>query len=411
MSTHSDEHQSAQIDDEPIEPPIELSETDISDNESTDAIAQSDDSGADSPPVIAQAKPKSGLYKGNWTEEPIHADKFVDSIIRTPGLFHKGKLANLVLDSIIGEYDTKTVKEIIKQRIIEGSLDPANPSPAANGPVHLQSAHVAAAIESSMADPINHQQAMKSVNASQWSLAELDELKSIEKNQTWTLVKCPVDRHPIGCKWVYKTKYDEAGNFKQYKARIVAKGFAQKSGIDYTETFAPVARFTSIRALLAIGAHYDLEIHHMDVKTAFLNGEIDHEIYMAQPEGHVRPGEENLVCKLNKSLYGLKQAGRAWYEKIHNELIKLNFTRLETDNCIYISRSQGRTTVIALYVDDLLLLSNCMTDLVDIKRRLSDRFEMKDLSEVRFILGIKVERDRRTRTLWISSHKASTSRM
>ena len=165
-------------------------------------------------------------------------------------------------------------------------------------------------------DPTSHAQAMNGPNAADWKKAEEEEMKSMAKNKTWTRCKLPVGKRTIQCKWVYKVKRDENGEPIKFKARLVAKGFTQREGLDYEETYAPVARFSSIRLLLAIGAHYDLEIHQMDVKTAFLNGDLEHEIYMCQPEGHQVEGQEQLVCKLNKSLYGLTQAGRSWYEKI-----------------------------------------------------------------------------------------------
>ena len=132
-------------------------------------------------------------------------------------------------------------------------------------------------------------------------------------------------------------KQNADGSIERYKARLVAKGFSQKEGIDYTETFAPVAKFCSIRALLALAAQQDMEIHQMDVKTAFLNGDIDVDIYMKQPQGYVIKGKEDYVCKLHKSLYGLKQAGRAWYQKIDNVLVHtLGFIRSQADHCVYV---------------------------------------------------------------------------
>jgi Reverse transcriptase (RNA-dependent DNA polymerase)/Integrase core domain len=251
-------------------------------------------------------------------------------------------------------------------------------------------------------DPTSHAQAMNGPNAADWKNAEEEEMNSIAKNKTWTRCKLPVGKRTIQCKWVYKVKRDENGEPIKFKARLVAKGFTQREGLDYEETYAPVARFSSIRLLLAIGAHYDLEIHQMDVKTAFLNGDLEHEIYMCQPEGHQVEGQEQLVCKLNKSLYGLKQAGRSWYEKIDAALLKFDFIRLATDNCIYIKRSNDYLIIIALYVDDLLILSDSIPKLKQFKQELADTFEMMDMGEARFILGIKIDRDRTKRTLSIS---------
>ena len=182
----------------------------------------------------------------------------------------------------------------------------------------------------------------------------------------------------------------------------MAKGYAKKEGIDYTETFAPVAKFSAIRALLSLVAFYDLELHQMDVKTAFLNGDLDREIYMTQPEGFVSPHQQHFVCQLRKSLYGLKQAGRSWNEKIDGALQGLGFKALKSDSCIYVY-AKGRVLLyIALYVDDLLLASNSMPALNRLKADLARTFDMKDLGEAQYMLGIQIQRNRAARTLSLS---------
>ena len=138
------------------------------------------------------------------------------------------------------------------------------------------------------------------------------ELHSMYSNQVWDLVKAPKGIKPIGCKWVYKRKRGIDGKVETFKARLVAKGYTQKEGIDYEETFSPIAMLKSIRILLSIAAHYDYEIWKMDVKTAFLNGNLDKEIYMMQPKGFITKNQEHMVCKLKRSIYGLNQASRSW---------------------------------------------------------------------------------------------------
>jgi hypothetical protein len=137
------------------------------------------------------------------------------------------------------------------------------------------------------------------------------EYDSLMKNNTWTLVPLPVDRKPVSFKWVFKIKQGANGEVERYKARLVVSGFTQTYEVDYNETFAPVAKFTSIRCILTLAALEDMEIHQMGVKTSFLNGKLEEEIYMEQPQGFVHQGSEHLVCKLHKSLYGLKQSPRA----------------------------------------------------------------------------------------------------
>jgi transposase InsO family protein len=156
----------------------------------------------------------------------------------------------------------------------------------------------------SESDPATFQEAMHRSDRLQWEQAAREEFDSIQAAGTWTLGKLPPGRKAIGCKWVFKLKRKADGSVDRYKARLVAKGYAQKEGIDYQETFAPVAKFSAIRALLSMAAHYDLEVHQMDVHSAFLNGDLDHDIYMEQPEGFTAPGHEHLVCKLQKSIYG-----------------------------------------------------------------------------------------------------------
>lgn len=252
---------------------------------------------------------------------------------------------------------------------------------------------------------------MASADAQQWEEATDSEYQSLQKAGTYELVELPPGRRAIGCKWVLKVKCGADGQIERYKARLVAMGNRQTAGLDYTEVFAPVAKFASIRGLFAIGTHFDLHIHQMDVKTAFLNGELDEEIYMRQPEGYVVAGKEQLVCRLRKSLYGLKQAGRAWYQRIDTVLTReLGFTRLHADYCIYIrvsteADSRRVVTYLALYVDDLLILCSCLAELSGIKERLAATFDMKDLGEAHFLLGLQVKRDRARGTLTLSQEE------
>ncbi|RVW38157.1 Retrovirus-related Pol polyprotein from transposon TNT 1-94 [Vitis vinifera] len=184
-------------------------------------------------------------------------------------------------------------------------------------------------------DPINFQQAMKSSNSQKWIEAMNEEYKSMQDNKVWELVPLPVGTKPIGCKWIFKTKRDSNGNVERYKARLVAKGFTQKEGIDFKETFSPVSTKDSFRIIMALVAHYDLELHQMDVKTAFLNGDIDETIYMVQPENFVSEDSKNMVCKLTKSIYGLKQASRQWYFKFHQIIVSYGFEANLMDECVY----------------------------------------------------------------------------
>jgi Reverse transcriptase (RNA-dependent DNA polymerase) len=159
-------------------------------------------------------------------------------------------------------------------------------------------------------------EALKTKEAVQWKAAADEEMNSLMENNTWDLQELPKGRKAIGNRWVFRVKHHADGSIERFKARLVAKGYSQKEGIDYDETFAPVAKFNSIRTILATAPHKDMDLQQMDVKTAFLNGDLNEVIYMNQPEGYEEPGQEHLVCKLKKGLYGLKQASRSWNEKI-----------------------------------------------------------------------------------------------
>ena len=215
-------------------------------------------------------------------------------------------------------------------------------------------------------------------------------MEAIDENHTWTLEPLPKDRNAIGSKWVFKMKRDSQGNVERFKARIVAKGYAQVEGIDYFETFAPVAKISSIRTLLALANIKEWIVHQMDVVSAFLNGDLLEEVYMTQPKGFIKG--KNLVCKLHKSLYGLKQASRAWYQKIDSFLLSKGLKRVESDHSIYTQIHSNEILIITIYVDDLLLVGSNLCLINDFKTILSNEFKMKDLGEANFILGIKIER-------------------
>ena len=184
-------------------------------------------------------------------------------------------------------------------------------------------------------DPETFSQAISCNESELWYNAMKDELDSMKSNEVWDLVELPKGVQTIGCKWVYKTKRDSLGNIERYKARLVAKGFTQKEGIDYTETFSPVSKKDSFRIILALVAHLDLELQQMDVKTTLLNGDLEEEVYMKQPEGFSSREGEHLVCKLKKSIYGLKQASRQWYYKFHGVITSFGFIENPMDQCIY----------------------------------------------------------------------------
>jgi hypothetical protein len=241
-------------------------------------------------------------------------------------------------------------------------------------------------------EPQTFYEAISSSDAKFWKEAIKIEMDSISKNHTWILVDLPKGAKPIGCKWIFKKKYFPDGSIEKYKVRLVAKGFSQKQNIDYFDTFAPVTRISSIRVLIALASIYKLVIHQMDVKTAFLNGDLEEEIYMSQPEGCVVSGQENKVCKLLKSLYGLKQAPKQWHEKFNQVLISDGFSSIEVDKCVYTKCVNNECVIISLYVDDMLIFGTCIDIVIRTKSFLASKFDMKDMGEASVILGVKIIR-------------------
>ena len=241
-------------------------------------------------------------------------------------------------------------------------------------------------------DPRTYKEAVSSPDASHWKEAINSEIESIMQNHTWELVDLPPGSKPLGYKWIFKKKMKADGSIDKYKARLVVKGYRQKEGLDYFDTYSPVTRITSIRMLIAIASLNRLEIHQMDVKTAFLNGELDEEIYMEQPEGFIAPGQERKVCKLVKSLYGLKQAPKQWHEKFDNVMLSNGFKINECDKCVYVKSTQKEYVIVCLYVDDMLIMGSNNEVINSTKRMLSNRFDMKDLGIADIILGIKISR-------------------
>ena len=211
-------------------------------------------------------------------------------------------------------------------------------------------------------------------------------------NHTWELVDLPKGNKAIGCKWIFKKKLRTDGSVDRYKARLVIKGFTQRHGIDFFDTYSPVTKIATIRALFALASSYKLLVHQMDVKTAFLNGDLNEEIYMEQPTGCEVPGQENKVCKLKKSLYGLKQAPKQWYEKFHKTILSFGFKVNGSDACVYSKLFGAECVIICLYVDDMLIFGSHINAINSTKQFLSSKFEMKDLGEADVILGVKVTR-------------------
>ena len=202
-------------------------------------------------------------------------------------------------------------------------------------------------------------------------------------------------------KWVYRIKNKHDGS-KCYKARLVVKGFQQKKGIDYLEIFSPILKMSTIKLVLGMVAIENFHLEQLDVKMAFLHGNLEEDIYMIQPEGFIIQGQENLVCKLRKSSYGLKQASRQWYKKFDSFMHKIGFKRCEADHCCYVKLFDNSYIILLLYVDDILIAGFSIKEINNLKKQLSKQFEMKDLGVAKQILGMRIIRDKANGTLKLS---------
>ena len=238
-------------------------------------------------------------------------------------------------------------------------------------------------------EPRTIEEARSGDDTDKWRAAADSEYSSLLENQTWDLVELPHDREAIPCKWVFKMKYKEDGSIERYKARLVAKGYAQQHGVDYDETFSPVVRFSSIRVLLSFALQQNMHVHQMDVVTAFLHGKLEEEIYMTQPSGYSVKGKENLVCRLKKSLYGLKQSPRCWGKVFQQYMESLGFFQSAADPCVFIQMDNS-ITIVAVYVDDLTLMTSELDQMVQLKQSLADQFKMKDMGPLHYLLGITI---------------------
>ena len=216
-----------------------------------------------------------------------------------------------------------------------------------------------------------------------------DEMDSLLGNQTWELTELPVGKKVLHNKWVYKIKNEHDGN-KRYKAKLVVKEFQQKKGIDYSEIFSPVMKMSTIRLVLGMVVAKNLHFEQLDVKTAFLHGDLEEEIYMIQPEGFIVQGQENLVYKLRKSLYGLKQAPRQWYKKFDSFMHKIGFKRCEIDHCCYSKFFGNSYIILLLYVDDILIIGSSIKEINNLNKQLSKQFAMKNLRAAKQILGMRI---------------------
>ncbi|MCO5574355.1 hypothetical protein L7F22_028138 [Adiantum nelumboides] len=254
-------------------------------------------------------------------------------------------------------------------------------------------------------DPIHVDAALSSQEAPHSKQAMQSEFNFLVSNRTWTLVPPPPDRRIVSCKWLLKRKYAPDGSISRYKARLVARGFSQVAGKDYSETYSHVLSMVSFRILVALAAHYRLHIHQMDVQTAFLHGELDEEIYMQQPPHFVDTNDPTHVCRLYRSIYDLKQANRQWYYRFHHFMLQVGYTHLQSDPNIYTRITSAGFVIIGLYVDDLVPLASSLQLMIEAKFEISQAFPMTDGGPLHYCLGMEVTQDLNHGTISISQRQ------
>lgn len=224
-----------------------------------------------------------------------------------------------------------------------------------------------------------------------WRQAMIDEMTALESNNTWELVPLPAGKSIVGCRWVFNVKVGPDGHIDRLKARLVAKGYTQVYGLDYSDTFSPVAKMASVRLFLAMAAMRHWPLFQLDIKNAFLHGDLEEEIYMEQPPGFIAQGESGLVCKLQKSLYGLKQSPRAWFGRFSNVIQQFGLVRCEADHSVFFRCSSSKTFIyLVVYVDDIVITGDDQEGIQALKQHLFQHFQTKDLGSLHYFLGIEV---------------------
>ncbi len=244
-----------------------------------------------------------------------------------------------------------------------------------------------AALDSTNPIPHNWQEAKQNPK---WRAAMMEEMEALDKNNTWVITTLPPNKKVVGCKWIFTVKQTSEGKVERYKARLVAKGYSQTYGVDYDETFAPVAKMNTIRAIISIAANKGWSLFQMDVKNAFLHGDLQEEVYMEIPPGFSNCETEGKVCKLMKSLYGLKQSPRAWFGRFSKEVCSLGYQQSNADHTLFFKHRCNKTTILAVYVDDIVITGNDDEEIKYLKRTLAKIFEVKDLGHLHYFLGIEV---------------------
>jgi len=219
-------------------------------------------------------------------------------------------------------------------------------------------------------------------------------MEALQKNNTWRVIPLPEGKKTVGCKWVFSIKYKVDGSIDRYKARLVAKGFTQTYGIDYTETFSPVAKLNTVRVLLSLAANLDWPLLQLDVKNVFLHADLK-DVYMNIPPGYMCPSSIGVVCKLERALYGLKQSPRAWFGRFSTIMRRYGYIQSNADHTLFLKHKHGKVTALIVYVDDMIITRDDTEEISILQEKLAAEFEMKNLGGQKYFLGIEVARSKR----------------
>ena len=221
-----------------------------------------------------------------------------------------------------------------------------------------------------------------------WCSVMIEEMDALNGNGTWNLVHLPTGKKAIGYRWVFVVKVNPDGLISRLKARLMAKGYAQTYGVDYSDTFSPVAKMTSIRLFISLAATHNWDLHQLDIKNAFLHGDLQEEVYMEQPPGFVAQGEIGKVCRLRKSLYGLKQSPRAWFGKFSQAIEKFDLQKSKSNHFVFYRNTNSGIILLVVYVDDIVITESDSTGISSLKSFLHGQFHTKDLGMLRYFLGV-----------------------
>ena len=401
-------------------------EENVSTNE--DINNSTDHEGCDSPTLQQVMQPPTPLSTGSRspTLEPVPHDGTEESMVRTPApgdpplvYYRRRKVLNEPTHDTTEE-DTETSLAAPNSPIDDCPIALRKPVRNTDIPARLKDC---VGYEHDLAKFVSYEKCSSSLKGfiasldstsipkdwsdamkdPKWKAAMLEEMNALEKNNTWELVELPSDKDPVGCKWVYTIKHNPEGKVERYKARLVAKGYTQTYGVDYEETFAPVPKMNSIRALISCASNLGWDLHQLDVKNAFLHGDLQEEIYMHIPPGFNTAQTEGKVLRLHRSLYGLKQSPRAWFDRFRRAVLQMGYKQSNADHTLFYKRNMNRLAILIVYVDDIIITGDDAKEIKQLKLQLAQEFEVKDLGQLRYFLGIEVSRS--SKGIYLSQRK------